>query len=307
MPSNQSNEDPEPPIEDYDSSDSESPNDDLPNRPPRPGHNEHSFERIPSLSTDVKSAASDLFMQNKYSDFRIICDGHVFPAHKAIVCQQSEFFSAMFRVGLKECEDGVVTINEERPATIYRLLSFLYLGFYNQMDLGYQGFATTKFCTKAAVLKQALMLQTGGYGDNEPDFRHTFVWATRKAYKLFKGRQDPMRLLQMHCLVQQYDINTSPPEFMADMRLQAAREEDAIFGADFTNFYEWERAFRPSPVDMHSYNNNGYYRPRKWQKNAGRGWNVIFEWAPSRSILLGLMVMRRVVESLHEESGWSLH
>lgn len=41
---------------------------------------------------EMSSSVSALRANPKYSDFLILCGSHIFLAHKAIVCSQSDFF-----------------------------------------------------------------------------------------------------------------------------------------------------------------------------------------------------------------------
>ncbi|GFF25807.1 hypothetical protein IFM58399_01173 [Aspergillus lentulus] len=45
---------------------------------------------------EMSSSIATLRANPKYSDFLILCGGHIFPAHKAIICSQSDFFAKVF-------------------------------------------------------------------------------------------------------------------------------------------------------------------------------------------------------------------
>lgn len=45
---------------------------------------------------EMSSSVSALRANPKYSDFLILCGSHIFLAHKAIVCSQSDFFAKVF-------------------------------------------------------------------------------------------------------------------------------------------------------------------------------------------------------------------
>ncbi|KAJ6099433.1 BTB/POZ protein [Penicillium canescens] len=61
----------------------------------------------------------------------IICQDVTFKAHRAIVCTQSSYFNSAFCDGFKESIEQSINLTEDTPATIERVLSFLYLREYN--------------------------------------------------------------------------------------------------------------------------------------------------------------------------------
>ena len=55
-------------------------------------HNE-GFDSIPTgCTTSIFASLSSLYLDSRFSDMTIICQGHEFKAHRAIVCTQSPFF-----------------------------------------------------------------------------------------------------------------------------------------------------------------------------------------------------------------------
>lgn len=48
-----------------------------------------------------KQILEDLFRDGSYSDMEIVCNGFTFKAHRAVVCTQSDFFSAAFKSDFK--------------------------------------------------------------------------------------------------------------------------------------------------------------------------------------------------------------
>jgi hypothetical protein len=63
---------------------------------------EHSDdEHDESRGTSIHAALSTLLHNEKYSDMTIICKGHEYKAHRAIVCTQSKFFDTAMSRGFK--------------------------------------------------------------------------------------------------------------------------------------------------------------------------------------------------------------
>ncbi|RPA71752.1 hypothetical protein BJ508DRAFT_381899 [Ascobolus immersus RN42] len=86
---------------------------------------------------DVKSVGESLFMNDEYSDFKIVVGDRIWPAHRTIVCTQSAFFKAALRGGFMEAQEGMVRITDESPKDIYRILSFLYTHDYHDYGAPY--------------------------------------------------------------------------------------------------------------------------------------------------------------------------
>ncbi|CRL23925.1 BTB/POZ fold [Penicillium camemberti] len=79
-----------------------------------------------------KDVMRDLLLRGEFSDMKIICQGITFKAHQAIVCTQSSYFRSAICGGFKETSAKVINLQEDEPETIERVLSFLYLGGYNE-------------------------------------------------------------------------------------------------------------------------------------------------------------------------------
>ncbi|KAI4137995.1 MAG: hypothetical protein LQ341_004868, partial [Variospora aurantia] len=68
-------------------------------------------------------------------DLKIICGTESFNVHKAVICPQSKFFAAAVEAGFKDQESisGTVSLVEEDPQIIQRLMSFFYTGDYGDL------------------------------------------------------------------------------------------------------------------------------------------------------------------------------
>ncbi|KLU85663.1 hypothetical protein MAPG_04685 [Magnaporthiopsis poae ATCC 64411] len=77
------------------------------------------------LRRSNSSAIGKLFLNGKYSDLVIRCQGTDFRVHRAIVCPQCAFFDAACSGGQEEYE-GVIELPEDHPDIVQKLLEFLY-------------------------------------------------------------------------------------------------------------------------------------------------------------------------------------
>ncbi|RPA85899.1 hypothetical protein BJ508DRAFT_358467 [Ascobolus immersus RN42] len=243
---------------------------------------------VPHLQ--YEAATHSLFMCDLYSDFKIICGDYVFPAHKFIVCPQSEYFTCVFRGGFLENQESTIRITDEKPSMIYRLLYFFYFMEYNdEPDELKGGEASTEFRAKVNFTMYRIADKYGVPGlakiaaeqqaeclaycaEQLDDSEDTVVWCIRKAYRLFKGRNDPMRLLQMEAMAEYWKDKDYGTEIRELKAFRAACEESGEFAMDFIDCYEWQRAFNSDRAS------DLFKRRGKWVENAKGGWDLILEW-----------------------------
>lgn len=69
---------------------------------------------------------SEFFLSDYLSDVVIECKGKTFPAHRFILSCRSSVFNRMFRIGMKEVEEGKVVIEDIEPEVLEELLRFIY-------------------------------------------------------------------------------------------------------------------------------------------------------------------------------------
>lgn len=86
------------------------------------------FNPCKSLEIGIQS----LLNSEKYSDLRITTQDRSFKVHKAIVCTQSKVLAAMSDSGFKESSTAVLPLDHDDPATVERMVTFLYTGKYDQ-------------------------------------------------------------------------------------------------------------------------------------------------------------------------------
>ncbi|KAB8211824.1 hypothetical protein BDV34DRAFT_61776 [Aspergillus parasiticus] len=77
----------------------------------------------------MKDLVLSQFLNPKYSDLSIKCGDKVFPAHRNILCPQSEYFERACSSGFQE-SNGEIIIKDCNPVLIKKTLEFLYTGDY---------------------------------------------------------------------------------------------------------------------------------------------------------------------------------
>lgn len=75
-----------------------------------------------AMNVDCK----EFFLSDYLSDVVIECKGKQYPAHRFILSCRSDVFNRMFRVKMKEMEEGRVTIEDMEPEVLEELLRFIY-------------------------------------------------------------------------------------------------------------------------------------------------------------------------------------
>ena len=73
---------------------------------------------------------SNLIENQKYSDITINCRGHLFPVHKAIVCSVLLYFTDLCESRVQEALRRVHNHKEYDPATMQRMISYIYKQTY---------------------------------------------------------------------------------------------------------------------------------------------------------------------------------
>ena len=86
----------------------------------------------PVTSRSLIHGAASLLDSEKYSDLTITTLTRSFKVHKAIVCTQSKVFAAMSDAGFRESTTSILPLEHDDPATVERMLTFLYTGDYDQ-------------------------------------------------------------------------------------------------------------------------------------------------------------------------------
>ncbi|XP_043935697.1 kelch-like protein 33 isoform X2 [Protopterus annectens] len=84
------------------------------------------------LSSDICLAnlrsIKDLWSQNVGCDIQLQVDGHTFSAHRTVLAAGSDYFRAMFTIGMKEAGESNIQIQAVNSKNVSDLLSFMYTG-----------------------------------------------------------------------------------------------------------------------------------------------------------------------------------
>ena len=89
---------------------------------------------VPSMA----EAIGNLYLDNEFSDIKIICDGKEFPCHKLVLSLRSSVFKAMFSSDLKisDAEDeSTLKIDDISAGTMTQFIKFLYTDELKSEDI----------------------------------------------------------------------------------------------------------------------------------------------------------------------------
>ena len=121
-------------------------------------------EGMPSHYNDSASLAEGLLQQalqrTKETDMVFsLDDATMIGGHKGVLCLKSRVFRAMFEVGMKEDEEGVVKMPGVGSSTVRALLEWVYLGKCNSLNM--------LFCTACRGACMHVRLRSTGYARRE--------------------------------------------------------------------------------------------------------------------------------------------
>ena len=91
-----------------------------------PGHGEDSAEHA-SIAQCVQDFGA-IFLNGRFSDFTVTCQGRQFKCHKSILAQRSSYFDAMLSHDMVESRENKVDLVDLEADTAEDLLTFIYTG-----------------------------------------------------------------------------------------------------------------------------------------------------------------------------------
>ncbi|KAL3877593.1 hypothetical protein ACJMK2_035289 [Sinanodonta woodiana] len=68
------------------------------------------------------------WLSEQYTDTKIIVEEKIFSCHRVVLSAMSPFFEVMYQSGMRECSDGVVTLQEVDAEIFETILQFIYTG-----------------------------------------------------------------------------------------------------------------------------------------------------------------------------------
>ena len=96
-----------------------------------PGYGGDSAEQA-SIAQCVEDFGA-IFLNGRFSDFTVTCQGRQFKCHKSILAQRSSYFNAMLSHDMVESQDSKVELKDLEADTAEDLLTFIYTGKVSDM------------------------------------------------------------------------------------------------------------------------------------------------------------------------------
>ncbi|KAI1157309.1 hypothetical protein F5B18DRAFT_666051 [Nemania serpens] len=80
---------------------------------------------------DILALQHMLYYSGAYLDFIISCGQSCYQVHRALVCPQSDFFTAACGGGFKEMRKGIVDLPDDNPWAVKIMVNYFYYFEYN--------------------------------------------------------------------------------------------------------------------------------------------------------------------------------
>ncbi|KAI0184039.1 hypothetical protein EV127DRAFT_351381 [Xylaria flabelliformis] len=92
----------------------------------KPAQFSSSVDECDEPTTELMSSLEKLYYGGEYSDFTISCGQSRYRVHKALVCPQSDFFTAACDGGFKETREGIVDLPDDDPWAVKMMVHYFY-------------------------------------------------------------------------------------------------------------------------------------------------------------------------------------
>lgn len=91
---------------------------------------------MPDIHKDrVVASIESLWTSGMYSDLTIRCGFEEYKVHRSIICPRSTFFAAACNGKFEEAKTATITLNDDDPKTVERMLLYLYKLDYPDQDV----------------------------------------------------------------------------------------------------------------------------------------------------------------------------
>ena len=98
-----------------------------------PGSFEDMAEQHASIGRCVEDFGA-IFLNGRFSDFTVSCQGKEYKCHKSILAQRSTYFDAMLSHDMAESQNNRVELKDLEADTAEDILTFIYTGKVKKMD-----------------------------------------------------------------------------------------------------------------------------------------------------------------------------
>ena len=91
-------------------------------------------ELLDQCQKQVCQQLGKVFLDKRFTDIKILCEGRTFDCHMAMLAARSPVFSAMFESNMKEKETKTVAIDDFKAKVVAEMLNFIYTGNISSQD-----------------------------------------------------------------------------------------------------------------------------------------------------------------------------
>ncbi|KAK4695555.1 hypothetical protein P7C71_g2214, partial [Lecanoromycetidae sp. Uapishka_2] len=191
----------------------------------------------PSLVEGTK----EFLLPGRHSDLKILCAHWEWKVHRSVICPRSKFFAAACSGDFKEAQDGIISLEDDDPFTVDRMMQYLYTMDYDDEgggpDRPYSDLSATATAT-------AMDLE-----DTKPQpTSHEDLWR----YRLMSN-------VQVYALAEKYDIGALKKLAMVKLGAMLSSEQSCgrgkvadymqeIIEAVFTSTPDTDRGLRDALI-----------------------------------------------------------